>query len=237
MKKLFKKIIGLPKNVKQWQESALDFLADIVIIFLVVFLIIRPFIAAPFQVQQNSMEPNVHDSEYIIVSKLPYNQTIGWQTYQRGDVVVFRPPTQPENYLIKRVIGLPGETVQFFDGSVWVRAADATEFTRLADDFLAAENQGETCLDAFNHACTNRDKRQKAEITVPAGHYFVMGDNRLASRDGRTCFVGRCAKDEDRFLAFAEIEGRAWFTFFPLTGMRTLANNVFDAAPTAATED
>lgn len=210
-----------PQNFTQWRDAIIDFLADAVIIFVLVFAIIRPFVAAPFQVQQNSMEPNIHDGEYIIVSKLPYNQHLGWRTYERGDVVVFRPSTNPETYLIKRIIGLPGETLRILDGAVYLRDDTTSQYTRLADDYLGDANQGNTCV-RNNNGCNPYEKRIVLNVTVPEGEYFVLGDNRLVSRDSRSCFLGSCREDSNRFVAKGEIEGRAFFTFFPLGDARVI---------------
>ncbi len=214
----------LSSNLSEWQATALDFVVDVVIIFLLVFLIIRPFVIAPFQVQQSSMEPNVHDGEYIIVNKLPYNTVTGWSDYARGDVVVFRPTTNPDTYLIKRILGTPGDTIRITDGAIWVQDSTSGEFIKLDDSYLGAKNQGNTCLASIARTCPDYEKSQQFELTVPAGQYLLIGDNRLASRDGRTCFLGTCADPADRFVDRADIEGVAWFTFFPLSGIRTIPN-------------
>lgn len=169
------------------------------------------------------MEPNVHDGEYILVWKLPYNALFGWQEYVRGDVIVFRPPTNPETYLIKRVIGLPGETVRIKDGATYVRAVGATDFVKLDDSYLAARNQGNTCVNITGTLeCSEAEKAETYEFSVPTDGYFVMGDNRLSSRDARACFVARCADEGDHYLTRHDIEGRALFVFFPFAEARTI---------------
>ncbi len=220
-----------PHNLKEWQTTALDFAIDVVIIFLLVFLIIRPFIVAPFQVQQSSMEPNIHDGEYIIVSKLPYDSYIGWSEYQRGDTVVFRPTTNPETYLIKRIIGLPGETLRIFEGMVWIQDKISGEFSQLDDSYLSTPNQGNTCLISGSTGCSELKKNKVFETTVPADHYFLLGDNRLASRDSRSCFRGTCANENDRFVSSYDIEGRAWFTFYPLANTRIISREIASIEP------
>jgi signal peptidase I len=215
-----------PQGFAEWKSAVVDFLADAMIIFILVFAIVRPFVAAPFQVQQNSMEPNIHDGEYIIVSKLPYNEYIGWKSYERGDIVVFRPSTNPETYLIKRVIGLPGETLRIIDGAVYLRDDATGAYTRLADDYLDAGNQGNTCARSGTASCNAYEKRIVINATIPEGHYFVLGDNRLVSRDSRSCFLGSCRDEDNRFVAYDEIEGRAYFTFFPLGDARLIQPRV-----------
>lgn len=210
-----------PTTLKEWQDATVDFLFDVLVIFLVVFLVVRPFIVAPFQVKQQSMEPNVHDSEYILVAKLPYNRYLGWDEYERGDIVVFQPQTNPEIYLIKRVIGLPGETVKIEGGHVWVQQADES-WEQQPDAYLAARNQGNTCWQSGGSSCTDAAKNDALIVTVPEDSYFVLGDNRLASRDSRSCFLGRCDTDADRFVTHDDIEGTALFVFFPVTQVRAL---------------
>lgn len=212
----------LPKDLTSWQEAVIDFVTDMVIIFLLVFLVIRPFVISPFQVKQNSMEPNVHDSEYILVSKLPYSSIFGWKEYQRGDIVVFRPPTNPETYLIKRVIGLPGDTVRITGGFVWVKDQTSGEFKQLPEPYLSTLNSGNTCMIPSSIACSAEEKKEQTEFVVPTDSYFVLGDNRVASRDARSCFVSRCISESDHYLPVSRLEGRAWTVFFPIADVRAL---------------
>ena len=202
--KIFEKFI--PEQKRSGLAAAiLDFVTDVVVIFALVILIIKPFFFAPFRVQQQSMTPNVLDGEFIIVWKTPY---LFGSNYERNDIVVFRPPNS-DNYLIKRVIGLPGETIRFFEGYVWVEN-ESGEFEKLDESFLAPENLGNTCLENF---CNDLEKEKSFDIEVPEDSYFVMGDNRLGSRDSRSCFESSCNDPLDRFLPHDEIEGRAIVTF------------------------
>jgi len=197
--------------------AAIDFAKDVVVIFALVFLVIRPFFVAPFQVQQQSMEPNVHDGEYILVAKLPYK--LGKQ-YETGDIVVFRPPHDPDGtHLIKRVIGTGGDTLKFEGGAVWVKQPGNEEFEKMADDTLLESNRGNTCLHSAG-TCPDSEKAESYEIKIPEGKYFVIGDNRLNSRDSRSCFIGRCSDEGDHFITRENIEGTAWTVFFPLSGIR-----------------
>jgi len=200
----------------------IDFAVDVIVIFLVVFLVIRPFIIAPFQVKQSSMEPNVHDSEYILVSKLPYNSLIGWDSYQHGDILVFRPPTDDSNYLIKRVIGAPGDTVRIHEGYISQLNQETGMFERVDESYLAPRNLGNTCMNPIGQTCSAASKAEIHDFLVPDGSYFLLGDNRLASRDARACFQSRCVNEDDRYLITADIEGRAWTVFFPLGQARLL---------------
>lgn len=222
-----------------------DFILDLIIIFLVVSLF-RIFFFAPFRVQQESMLPNILDGEYILVSKLPYNDWVGWKDYKRYDIIVVRPSIQKNaenNYLIKRLIGLPGETLKSREGSLWVRPVGQEEFEKVEDSFLAENNRGTTCL--WSRSCTGLEKSEEMLLTIPEGSYFVLGDNRTRSSDSRNCFgeMG-CSEDGNRFLSKNEVEGRAIFVFarqhkvadwwrlwdrFSFDVIRKISNPVFDA--------
>ncbi|MCF7836445.1 signal peptidase I [Candidatus Gracilibacteria bacterium] len=222
--------IKFPKNKKlsPLQVAFVDFVTDVVVIFFLVLVVVKPLFFAPFRVQQQSMTPNILDGEFIIVWKTPY---VFGAEYERDDIVVFK-PDGGENYLIKRVVGLPGETLRFTGGFTWVQNA-AGEFERLNEDFLAPQNLGNTC--AGSGSCPNSEKDRNIDFEVPEGKYFVMGDNRLASRDSRSCFETSCNDENSNFLEQKIIEGRAILTFarfwiedgernFTLKNVRVLRN-------------
>ncbi len=195
------------KNLSPFQTALVDFLTDVVIIFFLVLVIVKPFFFAPFRVQQESMTPNVLDGEFIIVWKTPY---VFGKEYEHNDVIVFKPENS-KHYLIKRVIGEPGETIRFFDGFVWMKNEEG-EFKKLDESFLAPHNLGNTCVE--NIGCNNFEKSKKVDFEIPEDQYFVLGDNRKASRDSRSCFKTNCnGEDPTHFLAKDEIEGKAVATF------------------------
>jgi signal peptidase I len=150
---------SLPEKSKK-QRSALWEWIETILIALILALLLRTFVVQPFQVHLSSMHPTLEEGDFILVNKLAYK--LG--TPRRGDVVVFMPPGgQMEKPYIKRVIGLPGETVDIKDGKVFVNGSPLDEPYAL----------GETSGGKFNH------------IVVPEGTVFVMGDNRMNSSDSR----------------------------------------------------
>ncbi len=124
---------------------------------------IRTFIAQPFVVSGNSMYPTFHNGEYLIVDEL--SKYIG--TYMRGDVVILRYPNDPSKYFIKRVIGLPGETITITNGIV----------------SITSKNQKSPLI--LNEPYVTNTKPDTSVRTLDNDEYFVMGDNRAQSSDSR----------------------------------------------------
>ncbi len=141
----------------------------IVIISLVIILPIRYFIIQPFYVKGASMEPTFHDHQYLIIDEIGYR----FNEPKRGDIVVFRYPQNPQEYFIKRVIGLPGERVEVRDGSVYVYNDKYPEGFVLDESAYLADNI--KTYDLSEEIVTLRDNE-----------YFVLGDNRNASKDSRS---------------------------------------------------
>lgn len=137
----------------------------ILIISLVIVLPIRFFIAQPFIVRGASMEPTYHDGEYLIVDELSYR----FSEPSRGDVIIFRYPHDPRQFYIKRVIGLPGETITISNGTVSVKENGASESIQLTEGYLRSG------------VSTFPDK----VITLKGNEFFVLGDNRPNSSDSR----------------------------------------------------
>jgi signal peptidase I len=131
---------------------------------LLLVFIVRTFIAQPFVVNGSSMEPTFYTSEYLIVDQLSYTLS----SPKRGDVIVFKYPLIPSRYFIKRVIGLPGETVRITGEKVEIKEVDSEEFFTLEEPYIRFEKESST------------------EVTLTNEEYFVMGDNRLASLDSRS---------------------------------------------------
>jgi signal peptidase I len=129
-------------------------------------LAIRFFVAAPYVVQGASMDPTFHDWHYLIIDRVAYD--IGEP--KRGDVIVFDLPQEGGRSLIKRIIGLPGETVVLQGGEVSIFNTEHPKGLRLEEPYLDPNNLG---------------GEGNMKITLEEGQYFVLGDNRKVSADSR----------------------------------------------------
>ncbi len=130
----------------------------VVLISLAIILPVRMFLVQPFYVEGASMEPNFYDKEYLIIDELSYR----FHDPARGEVVVFRNPGNNKQYYIKRVIALPGETVEIINGKVSINGKELEE----------------TYID-------NLSEQSFSKLTLGQDEYFVLGDNRPVSRDSR----------------------------------------------------
>ncbi len=133
------------------------------VIAAVIIIPIRMFIAQPFIVSGNSMYPTLKNGEYLIVNELARYQG----NYERGDVVILRYPNDPSKYFIKRVIGLPGETVAIEDGIVSITSPGRTTPLILNEVYVREQKM-------------DNDRRE-----LSSEEYYVMGDNRAQSSDSR----------------------------------------------------
>lgn len=156
--------------------------------------IIRYFLLQPFVVEGSSMEPNFHNGEYLFVEKVSYR----FKQPQRGDVVVMQYPRNTSVNYIKRIIGLPGETVLIKEGSVYVNG------NKLTENYLS---EGEITQSLIN-------KDEDYTVVVPASKYFVMGDNREASSDSRDGWL----------LDRSQIVGRSALVVLPAKDFKAIAS-------------
>ena len=186
----------IPRNIRKrklpkptiWEEL-LSWITSFVISFTILALFLV-FVGKPFTVSGQSMYPTLHDSDRMFMSKLG--------DIERFDIVVLQAPDQDKEY-IKRVIGIPGDTIEVKDGKLYINGQVVdqpfinTELllnkTVYIDDFTLQELTG--------------------ELKVPEGKYFVMGDNRGVSKDSR--MIG--------FIERSAIEGKAVFTIWPLNSI------------------
>lgn len=161
-------------------------IAQVVIFSLAIILPIRYFLIKPFYVHGASMEPNFQNSEYLIVDELSYR----FRPIVRGETIVLKYPLDPSQDFIKRIVGLPGETVIVKDGVVSIREPGAAEPRALDESAYLPKST----LTAGN-----------LTITLAQDEYFVMGDNRGASLDSRSFGP----------LPRADVIGRVWIRGWP----------------------
>jgi signal peptidase I len=186
---------------------------------LAVVLVLRSFVAEPFRIPSSSMMPTLLIGDFILVNKFAYGlrlpinnrKVIEIGKPKRGDVVVFRPPHHPDQDWIKRVIGLPGDTIAYRDNTVFVNG-EAVEYDRMGTfqgKGRGLEMSGASLLveklPARPHQVLEVDRspfidQGDGEWQVPTGQYFVMGDNRDRSDDSR--FWGTLPESQLRGKAF-----------------------------------
>lgn len=148
---------------QEQRDSFFTELLKFVVVAAVIVLPVRLFVAQPFIVSGESMSPTFENGEYLIVDELTYRL----EAPKRGDVVIFRYPRDPSEFFIKRIIGLPGETVTIAGGSISITHADGST-SPLNEPYVKNIGNG-------------RD----ATYVVDQDNYFVMGDNRPESSDSR----------------------------------------------------
>jgi len=186
---------------------------------LAVVLILRSFIAEPFRIPSSSMMPSLLIGDFILVNKFAYGlrlpvtnkKFIATGEPRRGDVVVFRPPHHPDQDWIKRVIGLPGDIVAYRDNTVFVNGRPIP-YRRIGQYIGKGKGSDMTGaaliteqLPGRPHAILEQEDlpffvQGEGEWAVPAGEYFVMGDNRDNSEDSR--FWGTLPESNLRGKAF-----------------------------------
>ncbi len=173
-------------DTSKFRQSFNAFLWEIIkfaIIAVVVFVPIRMYIASPFIVSGSSMDTTLATGHYLIVDEISYrfNEPV------RGEVIVFRHPDNPSSFLIKRIVGLPGETLIIRNGNV----------------FVSKNNSAEIKL---NEPYVKFKKYDNLEVKLDNDEYFVMVDNRVASSDSRAW-----GPLEEEWIV-----GRALIRLFPL---------------------
>jgi signal peptidase I len=171
------------------------------VVAVVLALFVRTFGFQAFKIPTGSMEPNLLVGDHLLVNKFVFapvltgleSALLPRRDVRRGEVLVFKFPEDPERDFIKRVIGLPGETIELRNRTIFINGAAVEE--PYAHYELPPAEEGEE----------NGDVRRKyGPVTVPPGHYFMMGDNRDDSQDSR--YWG--------FLPAAYVKGRALFIYW-----------------------
>ncbi len=174
---------------------------ETLVLTLIIFLVIQNFVAQPYQVEQQSMENTLLPNQYVLVDKL----TPRFDSYKRGDIVVFTPPGQEPGSTpyIKRVIGLPGDVVDLRNGHVFINGQEISEP-------YVYPGQVTEPLNGQSH------------WVVPPGSLFVMGDHRENSSDSRVFGP----------VPIANVIGRAWLRYWPLNTFEVIATPTYpDLSP------
>lgn len=201
-------------------------------------VILRSFLFEPFHIPSSSMYPNLLIGDYIFVNKYSYGYSrysfpLGFNLFEgrifkktpkRGDIVVFRLPSQPSINYVKRLIGLPGDRIQMRDETLFIN--DQEVIRKFEGDVFESENNQKINFQKYNEILPNNKKifTYNRQLTpqdntgiyeIPAGHYFFMGDNRDDSQDSRFLnFVG--------YVPEENLVGRASIIFF------SNPNSIFD---------
>lgn len=189
-----------PEKIKD--EHPLTEIVRFSIIALIIVIPIRMFIAQPFIVSGASMQETFQSGEYLIVDQVSYY----FEKPKRGDVIIFRYPRDPAKFFIKRVIGIPGDTVKIDSNVVLIKNEQQPDGFVLDEPYVRAMSGNEHITEILSER-----------------EYFVMGDNRDASSDSRTWGV----LQEDRIV------GRAFLRLFPPSEIGLFPGEYFisDAQP------
>lgn len=197
-------VVRLKRESRQglWTES-LRLFRDIFLI-IVVFVLFGVFVVQPVVVEGTSMVPQLGDGERLLVNKLVYYKIPGvsWGHLQRGDIVVFWFPNDPDKSYVKRIIGLPGETVEVRNGHVFING------TELNEPYLDMEH--------------NQSLRDNLIKKVEDHYFFVMGDNRDNSSDSR--YWG--------LVPEKYIYGKAFFRYWKPSSIGFLEHGQYENVPT-----
>lgn len=203
---------------------------------IVIVLVLRSFLYEPFRIPSDSMMPTLVAGDFIFVNKWRYGPrlpVVNTRLFEvshpgRGDVVVFRKPTDPGMVLIKRLVGLPGDVIRVTGGQLFVngtpsRIEGGAMYTGPKSAQYPFTEVAEEHIGAVTHAILLVETRagMEGEWRVPAGHYFMMGDNRNNSQDSRYPDVG--------YVPEANIIGKAeaiWLSLDPDHRWRLLWNRM-----------
>lgn len=235
--------LAAPAAQKKLEKGEMTDFFRTALIAIVLALIIRSLFYEPFNIPSSSMKPTLLVGDYLFVSKpaygyskysfplggmLPINGRFFYKEPQRGDVIVFKLPSNPRVDYIKRIVALPGETVQVKAGRLYINGErverELVGLKSVGEDYDMGETNMmeyiETLPGGVMHRIyeesDNAELDNTAEYTVPPHHYFVMGDNRDNSQDSRVRgMVGP--------VPYENIVGKADFLFFSVDETANIA--------------
>lgn len=207
----------LPRGTRSPRiEGALDWLRSLVVAFLL-FLVIRATLVEAFKIPTSSMEGTLLVGDFLLVNKAVFGARVpGTDRFlpqleepERGDVIVFHPPHEPDKNYVKRVVGAPADTLEMRDKKLYRNGAEVSEpYARYLDargDAVHPDMEWQS-----NHLIASTSPRYHptrdnwGPLVVPPGSYFVLGDNRDNSEDSR--YWGFVARDQ--------IRGRPWVVYY-----------------------
>ncbi len=185
-----------------FQKSTAREYFESIVVAVILALFVRTFVFQAFKIPTGSMKPNLLVGDHLLVNKFIFapaasaieRAILPMRSIERGDVVVFKFPEEPDRDFIKRVIGLPGDTLELKNQTVHINGMPLIE--PYAHYLFPPVGDGQA--DSFDL------RRRYGPVTVPDGHYFMMGDNRDDSQDSR--FWG--------FLPASYVKGRALFIYW-----------------------
>jgi len=187
------------------KTSIWSILVDIVETFVVaaaIFVVLYIFLIQPHEVKGSSMEPNFYDGQYILTDKITYR----FDKPKRGDVVIFKAPTDPDVDFIKRIVALPGEKIEVKDSQIIIfNSAHPNGFTLNEPYKINAPISGGSYLP------------EGKTVTLAADNYIVFGDNRTHSYDSR----------EWGPITRSAIIGKAWLRYWPVTKISMIKGVVY----------
>jgi signal peptidase I len=185
-----------------FQKSTAREYFESIVVAVILALFIRTFVVQAFKIPTGSMKPNLLVGDHLLVNKFVFapaasaleKALLPMRAIRRGDVIVFKFPEEPERDFIKRVIGLPGDSLELKNQTVFINGQPLVE--AYAHYLFPPADERQT--DGFDL------RRKYGPVTVPGGHFFMMGDNRDDSQDSR--FWG--------FLPQHYVKGRALFIYW-----------------------
>ncbi len=186
------KISSVFSSVGQFMLSFLE----TIVVALVITVVLYLFIMTPHEVVGNSMHPTYKNGEYLMANKITYRV----KQPERGDVVIFKYSDTQD--FIKRIIGLPGDTVMLKDGKIYINGKQLDESAYLSSTVYT--NGGDFL-------------KEGQSIKVPEGEYFVCGDNRPHSSDSRVFGP----------ISLSRVKGKAWIVYFPFSQFRIVKHQSY----------